>query len=635
MVLHTTTRRNTIIALMFIWALVCGGLGWATQLALELEAHESLHEAEVAFDRLRNEALASADMLVTGALAVERGRPVEHYNRSFLAEVVGAADVSDSGGLVRIESPIRTLMESGFALLHFQGTFAGGFTSPQVAAKDDAALTASAIPAEGRPQQASAANWLAALRARHDPSSLLAVLEEAQNIEVDRRKTLVGEDASASTGEDGSVPTDGEQLGAAGRTAKDFVRRSQRLLDIQRANFPADRCQPVLVIRENLQAGAAPSAPVDGAAACYLMWVTPMLPLWLDLTFDGRRQLALVRSVSSELYEVCTLQGVLVDLNRLRAVLEEEVQALLPGARIEPIETGAPLGPDRLRAIPARLVCDNPFLDAAPRLSTGLTWSLGVTWVVTLLALTAISMGTMRQVTMAERRVRFATAVTHELRTPLTSFQLYADLLADVDAADTNTRDKYVQTLRKESKRLAKLVENVFTYSKVGDAKPVLNPSAVCPAELLETIASQSAGQCAAAKKQLIVNDRCDASERIETDPEFVVQVLANLVENACKYSANADDARIWLTASPGAAGGVTFEVEDAGEGVAPGDRRAIFEPFRRIEATHRDGPPGMGLGLALSRYWAQCLGGRLVLLRNTRNDGRFSRFALSLPQSP
>lgn len=629
MALHTTTRRNTIIALVFVWALVCGGLGWATWSAIAMEAHAAIHEAEVAFDRVRNEALASADALVISALAVERSRRFEHFLRDYWAtEAFDPRGLSEINGPVMLPSPIRELPESGIALLHFQGTFNFGFTSPQVAMADEALLPASAIPAEDRPTQAKAFHWLAALSARYDPSSLLQVLEAAQDAELERRQTVAG---GGATSADGPDKHDGEQ----DRTAAAFASRVERLIQMQRVHFPSDQCEPELAVRENLQGGAPSGQAALGLAECYRVSGTPMLPVWLDLTMDGHRQLALVRSVSTERYEWCTLQGVLLDWPRLRGVLEEEVGNLLPGATLEPVEIGDPPTADRLRTIPAQLMCNAPLANVRASAITNLSWGLGVTWIVTLLALAAISYGTMRQVTMAERRVRFATAVTHELRTPLTSFQIYSDLLADLDASEAETRDKYVQTLRNESKRLAKLVENVFTYSKVGDAKAVLHPSAVRPAEILETIASQSAAQCASASKQLVVDDRCDANARIETDPEFVIQILANLVENACKYSADADDARIWLSASPGPAGGVTFEIEDAGEGVAPRNRRAIFEPFRRIEASSRSAPPGMGLGLAISRYWAQCLGGHLVLLRNTHHDGRFSRFTLNLPQSP
>ncbi|HWL95489.1 MAG TPA: ATP-binding protein, partial [Phycisphaerae bacterium] len=127
------------------------------------------------------------------------------------------------------------------------------------------------------------------------------------------------------------------------------------------------------------------------------------------------------------------------------------------------------------------------------------------------------------------------------------------------------------------------------------------------------------------------LQNRCEPGYRINTDSEFVVQILANLIENACKYSTGAADPRIWLTAAPRDEGGIVFEVEDRGAGVALADRKAVFKPFRR-SSDARAHAAGMGLGLTLSRYWAACLGGRLELQRGEHDAARFTRFSLSLP---
>ena len=119
----------------------------------------------------------------------------------------------------------------------------------------------------------------------------------------------------------------------------------------------------------------------------------------------------------------------------------------------------------------------------------------------------------------------------------------------------------------------------------------------------------------------------------------MVIQIFANLVENACKYSAGASDSRILLTATRAPSGDVVFEVEDAGSGVLPADRRAVFEAFRRSRSSTGAGADarvgGMGLGLALSKYWAGCLGGSLMLKRGRQIGSDYSRFTLSLPAKP
>ena len=227
--------------------------------------------------------------------------------------------------------------------------------------------------------------------------------------------------------------------------------------------------------------------------------------------------------------------------------------------------------------------------------------------------------------------MQFVAAVTHELRTPLTSFQLYSDLLAETPTEENGRRQQYSQRLQMESKRLSRLVENVLAYSRIGTNAPKLDSRRATARELLESAATVANPRCDAANKKLVVENRCP-QHQIETDPEFVVQILANLIENACKYSADAADPSVWLSATVTTEGGISFEVEDAGPGVNTADRRTIFEPFRRAQAAAASGAGGVGLGLALSRHWAECLGGTLIVKRGSHNGAALTCFSLTLP---
>jgi two-component system sensor histidine kinase KdpD len=87
--------------------------------------------------------------------------------------------------------------------------------------------------------------------------------------------------------------------------------------------------------------------------------------------------------------------------------------------------------------------------------------------------------------------------------------------------------------------------------------------------------------------------------------------VLGNLLDNACKYSRNAEDRRLWVRARRQGEQ-LVLEVEDRGPGVPPGEQRAVFRAFRRGQGAMSTG--GVGLGLALARRWTYLLGGRLTL---------------------
>lgn len=639
------TRRQVIIAIVAVCSLVIGGLGWATRSAVRLERVEAQAAQraarEASLTGARALAVSKLDALVGQILDREQGRPYEHFRPYYKpARAYNEEDGSEVRHIL-LESPLRKSRGPDWLLLHFQATETHEreeWSSPQLTHEDlQLATPAWAIPAVDRPRLAMPENWLAALKGRYLPLELLQKLEQAVRAE--------GEEPAAPTVEahpinDAAGPRDAPPETPAGlsRRAAEFFRRAARLVQLQHEGKPIEPCWPETVAYENLGAPARQGGSDDGSVDCVEIWWPPMKPVWLDLTMDGQRQLAFLRTVVVERgdFGFCTLQGFLIDWTSLQQVLETEVRRLFPDARIVPVPTDEPVSANlahtMMQTLPARLETGTPAFHLSTELSTGLRVGLAVAWVATALALVSIGYGTMKYVSLAERRMRFVAAVTHELRTPLTSFQIYSDLLADMPREDAKQRRSHAETLRKEAKRLARLVENVLAYSRIGDSEPDLQWQRVAPRALLEMTQTATKDQCAAANKKPVIDDRCDEALKIETDPEFIVQILTNLVENACKYSAEADDPRIWLVASVAPDGTLVIEVDDAGPGVPAQHRREVFEPFRRADTSNAEHPGGMGLGLALSAHWASCLGGRLFLRRSSRPGGRFTNFVLEVP---
>ena len=258
---------------------------------------------------------------------------------------------------------------------------------------------------------------------------------------------------------------------------------------------------------------------------------------------------------------------------------------------------------------------------------TPLRIGLALAWVAAGVALLAVAAVGWSLIDLSERRFRFVSAVTHELRTPLTTLRLYLDMLLNGLVRDERQKQEYLQTLHGESDRLSRLVNNVLDFSRLEKQKPNLVRRPVAVRELLDQVRSTWQGRCQDAGKQLVVESSLPEDVGVVTDGELVQQVLANLIDNACKYSRDADDPHIWLRASV-ETGKVLFEVEDRGPGVPPGERRAIFRAFRRGQASEATG--GVGLGLALAHRWSRLLGGHLSL----RQSDPGACFRLELPQS-
>lgn len=646
MISHRKTRRHTIIAIATIWLLVGAGLGWATWSAVRLERLEELEAHRRVADARLERALSRMEAEVAPFLYVERTRPYPQFRDYYVPtprEARYRATGADASRDIEVASPLNEFHGPDWILLHFQASESQGWSSPELPPGSELALPAGAIPAEQRDEQATPDNWLAALRERYSIFALQRLLEEAlaataayQDRTAHRHSHGPPADAAFDSG------GNADNAESVQGSAAEIARRGRRLLDLQLEMYSEDLCEPEAVALENLEAAGSPAVRPDPASGCVPTRAPIMTPVWLDLTGDGRLQLALVRAAFVENSAYCTLQGVLIDWDRLRDVLVKQIADLFPGADVVPVRSTA-LSDGRdlrgmMQTIPVRLVPDDPLLGVAPPRSTitpGLTVGLAVSWGATLLALVAITYGAMKYVNMVQRRMQFAAAVTHELRTPLTSFQIYCDLLDDVPADNGEKRREYLGTLRHESQRLSRLVENVLAYARVDDAPPKLQMRRVSPADMLDAAARAAAEHLRAAEKRLVVENHCPPQTRLETDPEFVTQILTNLLENASKYSRGAADPRIWLTAAIGPADTIVLEVDDAGPGVSARRRRAVFEPFRRASDDSLRRFSGVGLGLSLSRYWAQCLGGILRVKRSPRNGSHYSCFSLTLPITP
>ncbi len=114
------------------------------------------------------------------------------------------------------------------------------------------------------------------------------------------------------------------------------------------------------------------------------------------------------------------------------------------------------------------------------------------------------------------------------------------------------------------------------------------------------------------------------------TDVSAVEQILFNLVDNACKYAARAEDKRIRFSVQP-ASDNVVFRVWDHGPGISREDERRLFRPFSKSAQRSAESAPGVVLGLALCRRLAKQIGGRLAFVRMPEG----ACFERTLPQLP
>ncbi len=336
-----------------------------------------------------------------------------------------------------------------------------------------------------------------------------------------------------------------------------------------------------------------------------------MHPLWM-----GDR-LLLVRRV--RLGDQTWLQGCWLDWDALRTWLVQRVTDLLPDAELVPAAGSNTLladprpavggherpAPYLLAALPIRMVpgrisaADESLVASDPHVpDRGL-------------AVRGAGRGRRRGAgpwhdALSERRAAFVSAVTHELRTPLTTFRMYTEMLAGGMVPDEARRREYLHTLRGESDRLAQLIENVLSYARLERRRAATHTEEVTIGQLLDRFADRLRNRAEQAEMELdlvIDESLCDATVR--TDVSAVEQIVANLVDNACKYAAGAEDRRIHVQVQADARW-LRLRVTDHGPGVAADVVGRLFRPFHRSAQDAANSAPGVGLGLALSRRLAR-----------------------------
>lgn len=354
----------------------------------------------------------------------------------------------------------------------------------------------------------------------------------------------------------------------------------------------------------------------------------PFSGFWRSHPTTGAFELLLERTV--KINGNPTVQGLWMDWPRLRERLLATIHDLLPAATLSPsLDSTSDAGGQRLAAIPVSLLPGTiPSIQTTVFTPTHIT--LLVTWIAVLGAIAAIGIVLRTSMQLSERRGRFVSAVTHELRTPLTTFCLYTEMLEGGMVKDEDSRRHYLTTLKSESNRLSRIVQNVLDYAGIGGVGR-RSPGPATPMLLTELVdrLRPALEQCASRAGMYLVLDTSGAgSTSVAADPQTVERILLNLVENAGKYASDAPDRRIHITAAASGQNAV-LTVRDHGPGVPKSERTRIFQAFHRARRDAQGPKSGLGLGLALARELARELGGKLIL--NDLKDAG-AEFSLWLP---
>jgi signal transduction histidine kinase len=242
-------------------------------------------------------------------------------------------------------------------------------------------------------------------------------------------------------------------------------------------------------------------------------------------------------------------------------------------------------------------------------------------WVTLVLAivfvggfLTLYRMG-LSQIKLARQQQDFVSAVSHELKSPLTSIRMYGEMLKE-GWADEEKRQSYYEFIHDESERLSRLISNVLQLAKITRNEPQFDLKPIKVAELMSKTESKISSQIERAGFVSKFNRVAEADRvSINIDEDCFAQMIINLVDNAIKFSKNAENKIIEISSELSGDNRILFSVRDYGPGIPKDQMKKIFQLFYRSESELTRETVGTGIGLAIVHQLALAMGGNVDMI--------------------
>ena len=223
---------------------------------------------------------------------------------------------------------------------------------------------------------------------------------------------------------------------------------------------------------------------------------------------------------------------------------------------------------------------------------------------------------------------QFIATVSHELRTPLTSIRGALGLIAS--GAISNVPGPVAELANiahKNCERMTLIINDILDLQKIDTGHLDMRIEEVDVAGIVDR-AIEANGAYASRYGVTFVRAPIAAELRIAADPDRLMQVLANLLSNAAKFSADSTTATIGASAD---ADCVTISVRDEGIGISDAFKGRMFESFARADNTDTRKVDGTGLGLAISKRLVEAMKGTITF---ESESGAGATFHIRFPRA-
>jgi two-component system phosphate regulon sensor histidine kinase PhoR len=222
-------------------------------------------------------------------------------------------------------------------------------------------------------------------------------------------------------------------------------------------------------------------------------------------------------------------------------------------------------------------------------------------------------------------RKEFVANVSHELRTPLTMIKGFVETLRDGALDDRDRAMEYLSTVERHSDQLGNLVNDLLDLSRL-DSGADISPTGSLHVEALLRRVEELMQPAATKKRQILTFDFPPNLPTILGNADYLQRAVANLVDNAIKYTK--EGGRVSIVAGQND-GQIDIEIRDTGIGIPPEDLSRIFERFYRVDRSRSREMGGTGLGLSIVKHIVQNHGGSVDVASRL---GTGSTFTIHLP---
>ncbi|MGN6370371.1 MAG: sensor histidine kinase [Phycisphaerae bacterium] len=312
--------------------------------------------------------------------------------------------------------------------------------------------------------------------------------------------------------------------------------------------------------------------------------------------------------------------------------------SLAPGIHIRLLPNSLSAPPNRLAEVSDDLfpdfrlsiVSDAPdlFAATASRQRSLYLWTAALTIAATLALGLLLAYYTSRQLRLARLKNDLIATVSHELKTPLASMRLLVETLLEHRTTSPQQSDEYLALISRENGRLSRLIDNFLTFSRMERNKRRFEFSTVNLAEIIDHTLAALPERAAA------ITTRIDAGPDdpllLRADPEALITLLSNLLDNAWKYSNSTGEGRKIGIHACRRNSQIVLSVSDNGIGIPRRYQKKIFKRFFQIDQSLSRKVGGTGLGLSIVQFIAAAHHAS-VSVESTQGKG--STFTVAFPE--